>query len=38
MDNRFNNEVAVIVMRNMIELTVNALGGSTGTVPFKNLH
>ena len=35
MDNRFNNEVAlaVVVMRNIIELSVNILGGSTGTVP-----
>ena len=35
MDNRFNNEVAVVVMRNIIELSVNILGGSTGTVPLK---
>ena len=26
MDNRFNNEVAVVVMRNIIELSVNILG------------
>ena len=26
MDKRFNNEVAVIVMRNIIELSVNILG------------
>ena len=37
-DNIFNNEVAVAVMRNIIELSVNELGGSTGTVPLKNIN